>query len=71
MTNDDQYWEMAKDMTQAEIRYSLMRGSRDRWRSAAMRLADDLYRRFPHLPALNEFYNLLNDPFDGDGVNGN
>ena len=48
-----------------------MRGSRDRWRSVAMTLADELYKRSPHLPDLDAFYQLLNDPYDGDGVNGN
>jgi hypothetical protein len=69
--NTDSHWEMAKAMTQIEIRYSLMQGSRDRWRSVAMSLADEVYKRSPHLPDLEAFYELLNDPFDGDGVNGN
>jgi len=55
-------------MTKNEL---LMRGSRDRWRSVAMTLADELYKRSPHLPDLDAFYQLLNDPYDGDGVNGN
>ena len=68
---DDEFWEMAKSMTQIEIRYSLMKASRDRWRLMAIRLADDLDRRRPHLPSVDEFEKMLNDPFDGDGVNGN
>ena len=71
MTDNDQYWEMAKDMTQTEIRYSLMRGSRDRWRSVAMSLADEVYELSPYLVDLKAFYELLHDPYDGDGVNGN
>lgn len=71
MADNNQYWEMAKDITQTEIRYSLMRGSRDRWRALAMKLSDELYKRSPHLPDLDGFYQLLNDPYDGDGVNGN
>jgi hypothetical protein len=69
MTENNQYWEMAKDMTQTEIRYSLMRSSRDRWRSVAMALADEVYKRSPHLPDLQAFYELLHDPYDGDGLN--
>lgn len=71
MTDNDSFWEMAKDMTQTEIRYSLMRGSRDRWRSVAMSLAHELYKRSPHLPDLELFYQLFYDNYDGDGVNGN
>jgi hypothetical protein len=67
----DQYWEIAKEITENTLRYSAMQGSRDRWRSVAMQLADQLYKRSPHLPDLDAFYSLLNDPFDGDGVNGN
>jgi hypothetical protein len=78
MTNDaDPCWEWTKEQIiehlqieekQDEIRYTLIRGSRDRWRSVAMALADELYKRSPHLPDLEAFYQLLNDPYDGDGV---
>jgi hypothetical protein len=46
-----------------------MRSSRDRWRSVAMSLADEVYKRSPHLPDLQAFYELLHDPYDGDGLN--
>lgn len=49
-------------------RFQLMQGSRNRWRSCAMELADQLYKRFPNLPDLDAFYQLLNDPMDGAGV---
>jgi hypothetical protein len=32
-------------------------------------LADEVYKRSPHLPDLDAFYGLLHDPYDGDGVN--
>jgi len=67
--NADSYWDIAKDITQTQIRYTLMRSSRDRWRSVAMSLADEVYKRSPHLPDLDEFYGLLHDPYDGDGFN--
>ena len=49
----------------AEKQYLNMMGSRDRWRSVAMGLADQLYTRFPNLPDLERFYETLADPFDG------
>ena len=67
--NPDSYWEIAKEITQAHIKYTLMRSSRDRWRSVAMSIADELYKRSPHLPDLEAFYELLHDPYDGDGLN--
>jgi chromosome segregation ATPase len=49
-------------------RFQLMQASRNRWRSCAMELADQLYKRLPNLPDLESFYGLLNDPMDGAGV---
>ena len=48
-----------------EIKLNAMRSSRDRWRSCAMALADEVYKRSPHLPDLDAFYQLLHDPVDG------
>ena len=50
------------------LRFRLMQESRNRWRSCAMELADQLYKRLPNLPDLESFYQLLNDPMDGAGV---
>jgi len=50
------------------LRFQLMQTSRNRWRSCAMELADQLYKRLPNLPDLDSFYQLLNDPVDGAGV---
>lgn len=78
MTKDaDPYWEWTKEQIiehfeieekSDQITITLIRGSRDRWRSVAMSLADEVYKRSPHLPDLQAFYELLHDPFDGDGV---
>ena len=62
-----------KEMLQTYVdewatRQQLTQASRNRWRSCAMELADTLYKRWPNLPDLDSFYQLLNDPVDGAGV---
>lgn len=68
MTEQTDYWETAKELTSNQLKLSLMRSSRDRWRLVAMRLAEDLYKLSRDSPALEPFLNALDDPFDGDGL---
>lgn len=71
MSDDDYWWDKAKAIVEEHTRLAAMRASRDRWRSAALKLANEL-EKLPRLLeaeiALFEVTDLLNDPFDGDGI---
>jgi hypothetical protein len=67
------YLRIEKEILQTYVnewttRFEIMQGSRNRWRSLGIDLADVVYKRWPFIPNLDSFYSLLNDPLDGDGV---
>ena len=67
MTHDEALLQQCLDesiMEVAETNFRLMETERNRWRLCAIQLAEQLYKRLPNLPDLDNFYQLLNETAD-------